>query len=110
MALSLLPFAPPVELTFPLFDKLIHTLSYTLLAFIAVRQKIAPWEGYRLERSSINFMLIFIFGMAALSLAAFVASLYNYKFIGTPVANAAHLSGLFAGWVLAYTSFFQWKG
>lgn len=81
-----------------------------MLAFIAVRQKIAPWEGYRLEKSSINFMLIFIFGMAALSLVSFIASLYNYKFIGTPVANAAHLSGLFAGWVLAYTSFFQWKG
>lgn len=81
-----------------------------MLAFIAVRQKIAPWEGYRLEKSSVNFMLIFIFGMAALSIGSFIASLYDMKFIGTPVANAAHLSGLVIGFLLARTSLFQWKG
>ncbi len=81
-----------------------------MLAFIAIRQKVAPWEGYRLEKSSINFMLIFIFGMAALSLVSFVASVAGYKFMATPVANAAHLAGLLSGWVLAYTSLFQWKG
>jgi GlpG protein len=81
-----------------------------MLAFIAVRQRIAPWEGYKLERSSVIFMLTFIFAMTGLSLIGFLADIYNFSFIATPIANTAHLTGLLAGFLLGRSSLFQWKG
>lgn len=81
-----------------------------LLSFIVTRQKLAPWEGYRLERSSVYFMLSFIFLMAALSLITLITDYFGHEIMATSVANTAHLSGLFIGWVLGRIPYFQWKG
>lgn len=81
-----------------------------LLAFIVTRQKLAPWEGYQLEKSSVYFMLSFIFLMAGLSLISFISKSFGHEFLVTSIANSAHVSGLFIGWLFARFPYFQWKG
>lgn len=77
-----------------------------MLSFIWLRQKEAPWEGYQIQKSTFNFMMIFIFGMLALQSFAFLLEASTGKTIGTSIANAAHIAGLAIGGVFAKLPFF----
>lgn len=80
------------------------------LTFIGERQRKAPWEGYRLDPPTYNFLMIFVLTMFGISLALFFAQfLFNASFnIG--IANTAHMAGLAIGFILGRLPFFQWKG
>ena len=77
-----------------------------MLAFIWERQKDAPWEGYQIQKSTFNFMMIFIFGMVALQSFAFALESSTGTTIPTAIANAAHVFGLGLGYILSKAPYF----
>jgi GlpG protein len=80
-----------------------------MLGFIWVRQKVAAWEGYQLDRLTFIFIFIFIIGMAALQIASFVLEKYLSVTLAPNIANTAHLSGGLLGLLLGRCHFFSWR-
>lgn len=80
-----------------------------MLAFIWVRQKKAPWEGYPLPRSTILFMLYFILTMLGIQLISFYLEVAHQVSISPGIANTAHFAGAFSGALLGYFSYFSWN-
>jgi GlpG protein len=78
-----------------------------LLGFIWTRQRIAPWEGYQLNRPTIIFILIFLLGMGAIQLFAFISELSGGRTFETGIANTAHIAGLLVGIIAARIPIFQ---
>ncbi len=80
-----------------------------LAGFIWMRQRIAPWEGYPLPRSTFVFLIVYVFGMFLVQLAAFFLQIFtNIQF--TPIiANTAHIVGALIGAGLGALSFFSHK-
>lgn len=77
-----------------------------MLSFIWLRQKAAPWEGYQIQKSTFNFMMIFIFGMVALQSLAFLLEATTGHTIPTAIANGAHVAGLILGVILSKVPYF----
>ena len=80
-----------------------------MLAFIWIRQKIAPWEGYPLERSTIAFMMVFILAMSIIQIGSFFLENQYQISISPGIANTAHLSGAFIGICMACLPCFAWN-
>ncbi len=80
-----------------------------MFTFVWIRQIKAPWEGYQLLRSTIILLSVFIGGMALLQVASFFTELYAGIAIAPPIANTAHLTGAFCGWILGRMRYFAWK-
>ena len=78
-----------------------------LAGYIWVRQKKAPWEGYPLPRSTLLFLLIFIFGMAVLGVVDFILQKNGIRFIPIRLANTAHIVGFVTGAALAFVPYFH---
>lgn len=76
-----------------------------MLAYIWIRQKRAPWEGYQLQKGTLLFLSIFILAMLGLQLLSFMDEIYWHQGITTGIANTAHFSGAFAGFVLGRLGF-----
>jgi GlpG protein len=81
-----------------------------LAGFTYMRQKIAPWEGYPLDRMTFLFLILFVSVMFVLSLVSFVLQMFASIAFVPSIANAAHLSGGFLGLLLGRLRFFSWKG
>lgn len=80
-----------------------------MLAFVWVRRKYAAWEGYQLQPGTLGFITFFILLMVAIQLFSFFAE-YFWNFPIIPgIANTAHLSGAFIGYLLAKMKFYAWK-
>lgn len=79
-----------------------------MLAFIWVRQRKAGWEGYQLDKNTFRFITVFILLMFALQNLSFFLEVYSNTFMPISVANTAHLSGAFMGYILAHLPFFTW--
>lgn len=79
-----------------------------MLTFIWMRQRQAPWEGYQLQKATIAFMMIFIFGIAGIQLVSFLLELTTGESFSPGIANTAHLSGAAIGAVLGKLNFFGW--
>lgn len=80
-----------------------------MLTFIWARQKIAAWEGYQLDKTTMTFMMFFILSMFAIQLVSFYFEVAQKTLLSTGIANTAHLSGAALGYVLGRFSFFSWK-
>lgn len=80
-----------------------------LIAFIWMRQRIAPWEGYQLQRASIVFITIFVLAIAAIQGYSFYMELLYGKGFSTQIANTAHISGGIIGLLLARIPYFSAK-
>ena len=80
-----------------------------MIAFVWIRQKRAPWEGYQLHPSTFNFISIFILALFAIQVVSFVIEVTTNQpaFIG--IANTAHLAGAAVGFALAHLKFFTWN-
>lgn len=69
-----------------------------LAGFIWVRQKIAPWERYPLQKSTLLFLTIFILGMFLLQVLFFVLTYFGVANMSAgTVANTAHITGALTG-------------
>lgn len=80
-----------------------------MLAFIWVRQKVAAWEGYQLDGATMKFMLFFILSMFAIQVVSFYLEVNQQTAFSPGIANTAHLSGAFFGYILGRISLFSWK-
>lgn len=80
-----------------------------MLGFIWVRQKKTPWEGYRIDRSTFLFMLIFVLGMASVEVVAFFMEKFYAYSLPLNLANTAHIAGGITGWLIGQSNIFSWK-
>ncbi len=72
-----------------------------LAGYIWVRQRIAPWEGYALQKGTIAFLMIFVLGIAALQVVSFALQYLQIANFELHIANTAHLVGALSGIILA---------
>jgi GlpG protein len=80
-----------------------------MVAFIWMRQKIAPWEGYPLQKSTITFLAFFVAAMLGIQIFAFYWDTQHISTIAPGIANTAHISGALIGAILGRLSLFSWK-
>jgi GlpG protein len=80
-----------------------------LAGFIWMRERIAPWEGYPLQRATILFLAFFVLAMVGLQLISLIVQLTtNLPFV-LNIANTAHIIGALVGAFLGRLSFFAWR-
>lgn len=82
---------------------------FGMLTFIWMRQRIAPWEGYPLEKSTINFMMLFLLALVLIQITSLYLETYHQLSISPAIANTAHLTGAAMGLLLGRLPFFAWK-
>ncbi len=80
-----------------------------LAGFIWMKQKIAPWEGYPVPKSSLNFLFLFIFGVGFVQLLSFLMNYFQLINLPINIANSAHISGLLFGAFLGRLHYFDRK-
>lgn len=77
------------------------------VGFIWMRQKIAPWEGYPLQRGTFLFILAFVISMFVLDLVTFFFRTFELAQVSVNIANTAHVVGGGLGILLARIPFFS---
>lgn len=77
-----------------------------MAGFIWMRQKLAPWEGYPLQRAVLLFVLIFVLAMFALEIFSFALKLFTSSPLTANIANTAHIVGGLVGMTLARAPYF----
>jgi GlpG protein len=80
-----------------------------LAGFIWMRERIAPWEGYPLPRSTILFLLVYIGGIFLLQTVSFFLQIFTHIAFAPMIANTAHIAGALIGILLGRLSFFAEK-
>lgn len=80
-----------------------------MLTFIWSRLRYAAWEGYPLQKASINFTLFFILMMFGIQFISFFIEIYSNVSLSPGIANTAHLSGAFCGLVFGRMNYFSIK-
>jgi GlpG protein len=78
-----------------------------LAGFIWMRERIAPWEGYPLNKATILFLFIFIAAIFALQVTAFFIQILTSSNFAPQIANTAHIVGALIGMFLARFHFFS---
>ncbi|MCB1181134.1 MAG: rhomboid family intramembrane serine protease [Chlamydiia bacterium] len=78
-----------------------------LAGFIFARQQVAPWEGYLLNRMTLLFLAIFVFGVFALQIVLFFLEIFTTFAPHLPIANTAHIVGAFVGYFMGRFRFFS---
>lgn len=77
-----------------------------LAGFIWMRERVAPWEGYPLNRATILFLLFFIGAIFVLQVVAFLIQIFSSYNFAPNIANTAHIAGAVIGALLAKSRFF----
>ncbi len=80
-----------------------------LAGFIWSRQKLAPWEGYPIQRSTLLFLLFFVLAMFGLQFTSFILQTFSNVQFSPNIANSGHISGGILGAVLGRLRFFSWR-
>ena len=80
-----------------------------MLTFVWMRAKVAPWEGYDIDKWTFLSLMGFIVAMSILQLVSLLLNLYFQINLPLSIANSAHLSGAFGGYLLAKHKFFRWS-
>ncbi len=78
-----------------------------LAGFIWMRERLAPWEGYPLNRTTILFLVLFVVSMFALTFASFFLQIFTSVAFAPNIANTAHIAGALIGAFLGRLSFFS---
>lgn len=78
-----------------------------MVFFVRARQKRMPWEGYFLQPATWTFFVFFIFLMFAIQLTSFLLEITLHTSLPANIANTAHLSGAFLGFILGRLNFFS---
>lgn len=80
-----------------------------MIAFVWVRQKKTPWEGYLLQTSTVNFTMLFLISFLLLQMVSFYTEIVYKQPLAASIANTAHMAGLLIGAILGNLDFFAWK-
>lgn len=80
-----------------------------MVGFIWMRQRIAPWEGYPLNKPTVIFILLFVLAMFILEVVAAVLQLLAITDMSPNIANTAHIIGGLVGMGLGRLSLFSRK-
>lgn len=80
-----------------------------MIMFVWVRQRNTPWEGYLLQKSTLNFAMLFLIFVLLLQLISFYTEVVHNQAIAPQIANTAHMTGLLIGFILGSLNFFAWK-
>lgn len=80
-----------------------------MITFVWVRQRKTPWEGYLLQKTTFNFVLLFLVFVLLLQLISFYTEVTHDQPIAPQIANTAHMTGLLIGFILGSFNFFAWK-
>jgi GlpG protein len=80
-----------------------------MFAFVGMRQRYAPWEGYHLQSGTIAFLGLFIGAMFLIQLTSFFTEMYWQINISPGIANTAHLVGILVGILLGKMKYFAWN-
>ncbi|HSX38179.1 MAG TPA: rhomboid family intramembrane serine protease [Chlamydiales bacterium] len=80
-----------------------------LAGFIWMRERVAPWEGYPLNRTTIFFLALFIGIMLVFSLVSFFLQLFASDRFAFDIANTAHITGAIIGALVGRFSYFAQK-
>jgi GlpG protein len=78
-----------------------------LVGFIWMRQKVAPWEGYPLSKSTILFIFFFILSFFVLQFFSIGLQVVGVHLFSSNIANTAHIGGGILGLILGRLSFFS---
>ncbi|MGE5196428.1 MAG: rhomboid family intramembrane serine protease [Anaerolineae bacterium] len=78
-----------------------------LAGFIWMRQKIAPWEGYLLQKATLLFLFVYVAAIFALGVVSFFLQLFKVGEFPVSFANTAHIVGGLAGLLFGRFSFFS---
>lgn len=78
-----------------------------LAGFIWMRQHLAPWEGYPLNRSTVYFLFLFIGALFVLSFVSFFLQIFTNSPFSPNIANTAHIGGGLVGLFLARSKLFS---
>ena len=82
-------------------------IIFGMVGFIWVRQKVAPWEGYPLDRTTSLLLLIFLVGMLILGVVSSLLTLFSIIHFPFSIGNTAHLTGALTGMAMARISLFS---
>lgn len=102
---SIIPNTAQYLISGPFFMGLSGVIC-ALAGFIWARQRVAPWEGYLLQRATIVVLTIFIGGLFLLSFAFFWLQFFSIIHFSLPIANTAHVIGGLVGYFLGKRNFF----
>lgn len=78
-----------------------------MIVFVWIRQRHAAWENYHIASSSFLFIALFIGLLFLVQVFSFFLEGYNGTSFAPSIANTAHLSGAFIGWVMGHMSYFN---
>lgn len=78
-----------------------------MAGFIFARQQMAPWEGYLLQRLTLIFLVVFVFGLFALQVVFFFLQLFSSLHLSVPIANTAHIVGGLVGYLVGRLRYFS---
>lgn len=80
-----------------------------MLGFVWARKKYAPWEGYQLQKSTINFIAFYVFLMFGIQFISFLLEIFSTSSLPVTIGNTAHISGGIIGYLLGRFNFFSWR-
>lgn len=80
-----------------------------MIVFIWMRQKLAPWEGYQLHRSTMLFITTFVLVILGIQVVSFLLEVTGISGFSIGIANTAHITGGLVGYVLGTRQYFSWK-
>lgn len=78
-----------------------------LVGFIWVRQKIAPWEGYPLQKVVVVFVIVYIAALFGLEIFSLIQNVVSKQSLSANIANTAHIVGGLIGALLGTLPFFS---
>ncbi len=77
-----------------------------LAGYIWMRKEKAPWEVYPVDRITLIFLGVFIFGMLGIQMIAFFLQIFHIASFPIGLANTAHVSGALVGMALGRLNIF----
>lgn len=78
-----------------------------LAGFIWMREKVAPWEGYPVQRIILIFLFVYVLAILLLEIISMSLQFFHVTDLSANIANTAHIVGGLVGLALGRLHFFS---